>query len=204
MTRLVISLMFSLAWLGWGQLSQGAAPPQPLPRTTPTSQWTGSTQGCPGDLQPLTMALLRDLPGYANRVASRSLGALAREAGPAGTVLIAGNPEFEPLDLAPQSLSPGLEPDPDIRQVFFTTLEHQYQKGRVVALQQYHWLFLVQTSEGWQLALLYSSLGTYSGNPLPSSPARESSDGVIGQAIKLWLRDCRAGAVSGASPSTRE
>ena len=121
-----------------------------------------------------------------------------------GTVVIASHPDFQPLDLDSLSLSRGLESDPSIHQVFFTTLERQYLRNRVVALQHYHWLFLVNGPEGWHLALLYSSLGPYPSNHLPSSPPQESSDGVIAQAIRLWLRDCRAGAASVSVASTRE
>jgi hypothetical protein len=91
-----------------------------------------------------------------------------------------------------------------LQQVFFTTLERQYWRNQMVSLQNYHWLFLVQNQDGWYLGLLYSSLGRYPSGDGPLSPVasqraptppEESSDGIIGQAIRLWLRDCRAGAV---------
>ncbi len=206
MARFVISLILSLGWLVLGRPRPVAAIP-PTASVAIADQGGGSlrpSQACPTDLPSLTTALLRDLPAYANRLASRSLGSLVREAGPAGTVLIASNPDFEPLDLTQPSLSSGLDQDPQIHQVFFTTLERQYLTGQVVALQQYHWLFLVDGPEGWHLALLYSSLGPYPGGNRPASPPQESSDGLIGQAIRLWLRDCRAGAVSVGGASTRE
>jgi len=67
-----------------------------------------------------------------------------------------------------------------------------------VSLQQFHWLFLVQTEDGWRSVLIYSSLGGDPARPLADQrlmPPQESSQGIVGQAVRLWLRDCRAGAV---------
>lgn len=176
---------------------------------------------CPSDLQGLTTGLLRDLPSYANRVASRNLRLPVEEpsVAPPNVVVIAGLPDFTPIDLSDYSPvdtptdaitngdagSDSTAPaDSPLQQVFFTTLERQYWQNQLVSLQNYHWLFLVQHQDGWYMALLYSSLGRYtaSANPLelvagqrPPTPPEESSDGIIGQAIRLWLRDCRAGAV---------
>lgn len=187
----------------------------------PNSSYLRPANRCSSDLQGLTTQLLTDLPSYANRVASRNLRLPVEEpsVAPPNIVVIAGLPDFTPIDLS--DYSPTDSPDDSLssrdsggdsatrgdsslQQVFFTTLERQYWRNQAVLLQNYHWLFLVQNEDGWYLALLYSSLGRYpSGDaPLPPvagqrapTPPEESSDGIVGQAIRLWLRDCRAGAV---------
>ena len=148
---------------------------------------------CPADLETLTNLLLRDLPSYANRVSSKS----RTISDPTGTyVILAGKPEFEPLTLGPGVYSPAAPVEGDVvpKQIFFTTLERQYLTSRSDLLQNYHWLFLVQSNSGWRLVILYSQLGTYPTVKPPTAP-RESSTGIIGQAVQLWLRDCRAGVI---------
>lgn len=157
-------------------------------------------QPCPADVQRLVSELLGDLPSYANRVASRNLDLSRHPADPMTMMLVVSPPDFTPIDLAELApSSPGQEHDAALEQVFFTTLERQYWPNRVVSLQHHHWLFLTQTPEGWHMALLYSSLGTLptedSAPRRPPTPPQESSDGIVGQAVRLWLRDCRAGAV---------
>jgi hypothetical protein len=148
---------------------------------------------CPGDVETLTNVLLRDLPSYANRVSSRS----RTINNPTGTyVILAGKAEFAPLTLGAGEYLPAapVEGEGLPKQIFFTTLERQYLTSRSDLLQHYHWLFLVQSKSGWRLVMLYSQLGSYpTGNP-PTAP-RESSTGIIGQAVQLWLRDCRAGVI---------
>ncbi|NJR66863.1 MAG: hypothetical protein HC772_18640 [Leptolyngbyaceae cyanobacterium CRU_2_3] len=62
-------------------------------------------------------------------------------------------------------------------------------------LQHYHWLFLTPTENyGWRLVLMFSSLGNAPANQ-PPSPPQDTSQGVIAQAVRLWLRDCRAGSI---------
>lgn len=139
-------------------------------------------QGCPTALEPVIEEMLPELPGYVNRVLRRSQDVQ----GPPShrtTVLVAGNPDFEPLPLD--------EPIPeDVEQVFITTLERTHSGGETGEIQQFHWLFLTQNEEGWWLVSMFSSLGDY---PEPGivSPPRESSQGAVGQAVQTWLRDCR-------------
>lgn len=197
--------------------SSFAQGPPPLP----DSPYLRPSNRCPSDLQGLTTGLLKDLPSYANRVASRNLRLPVEEpsVAPPNIVVIAGLPDFTPIELSDYSPAhteadavtngdadsdAATRADSPLQQVFFTTLERQYWRNQVVSLQNYHWLFLVQNEDGWYMALLYSSLGRYGAGagPLasvagqrPPTPPEESSDGIIGQAIRLWLRDCRAGAV---------
>jgi hypothetical protein len=202
-----------LVWLGAGLAWSLAPLPLVLlssPLTPPPSQGLAARPPildpsyirpaavCPTELPPLLQALLRDLPGYANRLASRSLGS------PSSTVLIASPPEFEPLELPIPPWGDAASQDPQVRQVFFTTLERQYLSDRILALQQYHWLFLVPDPQGWRLVSLYSSWGGYPRDDRPTTPPQDSRQGIIGQAISLWLRDCRAGAVSPPSGVTGE
>ncbi len=150
---------------------------------------------CPADVNTLTSQLLNDLPSYANRVIQRARR-LNRTVDSFSYVLVAGNPEFEPLSLGPgqyTSTAPGADLEPP-QQVFLTTLERQYGDSRAFYRQHYHWLFLTQTPDGWRLALMFSRIGSAS-ETRPPTPPRESSNGVIGQAVNLWLRDCRMGTL---------
>ncbi len=143
---------------------------------------TLAAQACPPDFEPLTAKLLSDLPSYANRVMQRS------RSGPdyLTYVQLAGLAEFEPLGRA--------EDDGETRQVFFTTLEQQFTGDRPLTRQHYHWLFLTPTDTGWAMVYLFTRFGE--GDPeAEPMPPRETSSGIIGQAISLWLRDCEAGAV---------
>ena len=151
------------------------APQPPIPRLA-----------CPAELQPLTQALLRDLPSYINRLSSRNRVRTGEYA------IVASQPEFEPLPTG----SSEYPQDPSLKQVFFTILERQYAQKQVSQFQQFHWLFLAKTANGWRLALLYSRVGSsLTAAQQRSSPSRESSQGATGQAIRTWLRDCQVGAV---------
>ncbi|MBW4658102.1 MAG: hypothetical protein KME15_05475 [Drouetiella hepatica Uher 2000/2452] len=166
---------------------------------------------CPDRLEDLMPLLLRDLPSYANRVNQRAYltpPAARRENDPdtPGYVLLAGQPDYQALPLNSNRLlnesssgEPSLSEPP---QIFFTTLERQYASGEAVKLQHYHWLFLTQTqSYSWQLVLMFSAIGDYPTQQQPTqhltSAPQDASQGVIAQAIRLWLTDCRAGAVEG-------
>jgi hypothetical protein len=183
-----------------------ALEPETAPETAPEASaplepaepiYLRPQNACPAELEPLLAGLLRDLPSYANRVARRSLGVNEGVAG-YGTLLLAGRAEFEPLDISDRRFgSSSGEPDA-VRQVFFTTLERQYTATEQIHLQQFHWLFITLGSDGWYPVAMFSRLGV---DPVretalrPPTPPQESSDSVVGQAVRLWLRDCRAGAV---------
>jgi hypothetical protein len=147
-------------------------------------------------IESVTAYLLRDLPSYANRVSQRSRR-LTRRGDTFSYTIAAGRPEFQPLPLnadatsrdTAKTLSEGVE------QVFFTTLERQYTAGKSVELQQFHWLLLTKTSSGWRKVMMFSQLGSFPVTKQPVSPPRESSDGVVAQAVDIWLRDCQAGSV---------
>ncbi|WP_293123120.1 hypothetical protein [Microcoleus sp. bin38.metabat.b11b12b14.051] len=143
---------------------------------------------CPADLEGLVDRLLQDLPSYANRVIVRS-GFSPNTSRPPGYVprqiILAGRPEFEPLPLNFEEALPE-----NASQVFITTLERQYREGKRVDIQQYHWLFLTKTEKGWELVKIVSRFGTVADvRPLL---APEGDTSAIAEAIRLWLRDCRA------------
>lgn len=142
------------------------------------------------NLETLTTRLLQDLPSYANRISQSARLSITTDI--YSYVLLAGRPEFAPLTLGPGIYSPSDSVAGQPQQVFITTLERQYIAGKPVELQQYHWLFLTQTASGWQLAMMFSRIGTYPAGR-PPTPPRDTSNGVIAQAIRTWLRDCEAG-----------
>lgn len=164
------------------------------------SAWAESSQGdfirpltqCPANLRALMRLLLRDLPSYSNRVNQRAYTAFRTTDVP-GYVIVADHVEYEPLSLNSEEKLPPSADQPV--QVFFTTLERQYVSGKPVSLQHYHRLFLVETQDGWQLSLMFSTLGHYPADQ-PPTPPQDTSQGVIAQAIRLWLRDCQAGSVT--------
>ncbi len=149
---------------------------------------------CPADLDLLISQLLPDLPSYANRTIQRSSPDYVPR-----FVILAGRPEFQPLPQGPGvnhppvSRLPGdLEiegSDPAIAQVFFTTLERHYTATQSVEYQQYHWLFLAETDQGWRVNQMFSRTA-YPTGAIPTPP-RDSSDSEMAQAVRLWLGDCR-------------
>ncbi|MEG4582760.1 hypothetical protein QUA71_24565 [Microcoleus sp. MON1_C5] len=142
---------------------------------------------CPDDLETLVDRLLQDLPSYANRVIVRSHFSSNKNT-PSGyalpQIILAGRPEFEPLPLNFEDALPE-----NASQVFITTLERQYRGGQRAEIQQYHWLFLTKTENGWELAKIVSRFGTAADiRPLLG----QDSESEIAEAIRLWLRDCNA------------
>jgi hypothetical protein len=144
------------------------------------------TNTCPTEIEPLVVLLLSDLPDYANRVIQRTQ-ALHRQAGVDSYVIAAGKPELEPLDLPQIQYNPHSSNSPE--QVFFTTLERRYLNNRKIETENYHWLFLTQTSSGWHMVTMFSRFGA-SAREYPPTPPLETSNGIVGQAISLWLKNC--------------
>jgi len=145
---------------------------------------------CPADVESLTKAMLRDLPGYMNRLYLRIL---QRQKGEMSYAIATSQPDFVPLPIG-SSEYPSL-PDKNLHQIFFTMLERQYLGKQVAQLQTYHWLFLSKTQDGWQIALMFSRFGFYPTNNQQITPPQDSSQSLAAQAIRLWLRDCQAGSV---------
>jgi hypothetical protein len=154
--------------------------------SAPTGRYT-----CPTELAPLTSLLVRDLPGYLNRLHVRMV---RQKTGLRSYAIVASQPELKPLPASSEEY-----PDPQddsLQQAFFTVLERQYTGDRVSELQAFHWLFLTQSQTGWKLALLYSHYGPFPLRPdAPLTPVEETSQGLTAAAIRLWLRDCQAGSI---------
>ncbi|AFY80391.1 hypothetical protein [Oscillatoria acuminata] len=166
--------------------------PQPIAQVSPAAPRVRGV--CPADLDLLISQLLPDLPGYVNRTIQRS----SQDYVPR-FVILAGRPEFQPLPQGPGVNHPPVSrlpgdlqiegSDPAIAQVFFTTLERHYTATQSVEYQQYHWLFLSQTAEGWRVNQMFSRTA-YPEGAIPTPP-RDSSDSEMAQAVRLWLRNCR-------------
>lgn len=163
-----------------------------LPPTAPSHSSVLVASSCQEqNVETLTTQLLKALPSYTNRISQRVRQRNRTDL--YSYVLLVGRPEFAPLTLGPGEYNPASLVEPP-QQVFITTLERRYIDGKSVDLQQYHWLFFTQTSSGWRLAMMFSRIGAYPAKRPPTRP-RDSSNGVIAQAIRTWLRDCQAGAV---------
>ncbi len=148
---------------------------------------------CPDTLDALIPGLLRDLPSYSNRVIQRSRDRNREVDISPSYVLLAGQSDQEPLPLGNGDYSP-VTPSDNVQQVFFTTLERRYGVSGFVQLQGYYWMILVRSPDAWQVVNLRSSLGDYPSRR-PPSPPRDSNNGVVAQSVRLWLRDCQAGAL---------
>ncbi len=173
-----------------------------------------SYNACPTDAESLSAALIRDIPNYTNRVLQRTTAVLpddnstdpeasplVRRAYRPSYVLVAGSLDLEPLNLNDYAFTTAPEAGGPLTQVFFTTLSRQYSGLRFDEVQEYHWLFLTESDDGWWLAFMFSALddaegdgGAFQGNRVPLPP-RENSRGSVGQAVQIWLQDCRAGTI---------
>ncbi|MEM7593747.1 MAG: hypothetical protein AAF383_19925 [Cyanobacteria bacterium P01_A01_bin.83] len=171
-----------------------------LPQASSKSQLLTKNQGneplpeefsCPDNINKLTGLLLNDLPSYSNRVIQRTQD-LNQDAGIENYIVTASAAEFEPLGLPRIQYSPLDDQDP--QQIFFTVLERQYLNNKIVDIQTYHWLFLTQTDSGWRTVMMFSRYGNSTTNT-PPTPPRETTNGIIGRGVQLWLRDCRAGTI---------
>lgn len=148
---------------------------------------------CPKTIEALAPKLLADLPSYSNRVIQRSIVNFQHNPISRSYVIIASQPELDPLPLTQRQYQP-VFPDTS-EQLFFTLLERQYSTARVTELQNFYWGFFTLTDQGWHLLTLFSQLASTHKDD-PPLPPQEASNGAIGQAINLWLRDCNAGTIS--------
>lgn len=146
---------------------------------------------CPDNVTELASLMLKDLPDYSNRVIQRGQ-TLNRKEGIRRYIITAAMAEFEPLGLPRIQYNSGDREQPE--QLFFTVAERQYHNKKITTNRTYHWLFLTQTKAGWQEVMMFSRFGNSQSEHL-STPPKESTNGIIGQGVQLWLRDCRAGTV---------
>jgi hypothetical protein len=185
--------------LGWLMAVLPMIPAIAFPIPTPQSPIPNRI-ACPADVETLTPLMLRDLPGYANRVLRRSQILDVPEDRYTFSVILAGRAEYKPLNLAtiPESQVEQIQNPNPPKQIFFTTLERHYTDKKAYNTQNYHWLFLTESESGWRVTLLFTQFGS-SVPERPPLPPRETSNGIVGQAVKIWLRDCRAGAIRPAA-----
>ncbi len=146
---------------------------------------------CPAKVESLTDLLVRDLPGYANRLIQQRRSRTDRTY---SSVVTASVPELQPIDTVSREY-PLRFPQSAPTQVFISTLERQYTGLQSAQLQQFHWLFLAKTSLGWRLVNIYVRTGGSPGAGTAVTPPTESSRTVVGEAIRIWLNDCHLGKV---------
>ena len=146
---------------------------------------------CPVKLDSLANLLARDLPSYANRLIQQS----RRRNDPLYSSLVTASvPELQPLPAISREYPPNF-PQAAPQQIFITTLENQYTGSRSTQLQQFHWLFLSQTQQGWRLANIYTRTGGFPVANNLITPPIESSKTIVGKAVAIWLNDCYLGKI---------
>ncbi|MEO0769243.1 MAG: hypothetical protein AAFY72_07380 [Cyanobacteria bacterium J06649_4] len=175
----------------------------------PYAPLRSSPIACPDDVETLSALMMRDLPNYTNRVLQRTVavlpwteadeqrranGEFVREPYRPSHVLIAGGVDLTPLDLSEYTFTTSPEAGGPLTQLFFTTLSRHYSGLSIDQVQEYHWLFLTRTVEGWRLAFMFSSVDDID-DVRPKLPPMESSRSSVGQAVQIWLRDCRFGVI---------
>lgn len=145
---------------------------------------------CPNNLEFLGNKLVQDIPSYANRVIQKSRKSSQEIQTIPLYIIIASKPEFEPISLTQNQYQTNT--NEEVKQIFFTTLERQYlRENKVIETQNYHWLLLTETSQGWRMIMILSRFGSSNPNQI-SSPPKNTTNGIMGQAVKLWFRDCAA------------
>ena len=148
-------------------------------------------QTCPVKLDSLTNLLVRDLPGYTNRIIQQRRNRTDKLY---SSIVTASMPELKPIETISHEY-PARFPQSAPTQVFISTLERQYTGIQSSQLQQFHWLFLAQTRQGWRLVNIYSRTSGFPTANTTISPPTESSRTVVGEAIRIWLNDCYLGKI---------
>lgn len=215
---MLVGCGFAIAPLVEGAIAQEPEPTQIQAPPTEASPRPYSPlrppERCPNDVSLLTALMMRDIPSYTNRVLQRTVavlpwteadqlreadGLFVRRPYRPSHVLVAGNENLTPLELSDYTLTTEPDAGGPLSQVFFTTLSRQYVDLQATDVQEYHWLFLVEATDGWRLAFMFSQIenAQVAGieNAFSPTPPRESSRSSVGQAVQLWLRDCRANAI---------
>lgn len=153
-------------------------------------------QKCSNNLEDLANLLVKDIPDYGNRIIQRSrIHSHPLEFFPI-YIITASKPDLESLPLSQTQYKSLIKSslNNSVNQVFFTTLERQYSiNNRIIETQNFHWLILTQTPKEWKIVMVLSKLGypdNSSNQNFISSPPINTTNGIIGQAVTLWLRDC--------------
>lgn len=154
-----------------------------------------TNQSCPQNIEALATLLTSNISEYANRVIKKTNIHSHKLDAFANYIVTVGKPEIEPLPLQPYPSSIDNLPD-DVQQIFFTSLERQYPNHQtMIETQSYHWLILTPTQDGWKLVMAFTKFGYPHEDKFVVSPPRDTTNGIIGQAVKLWLKDCHYGTL---------
>ncbi|MGB3404264.1 MAG: hypothetical protein WBA77_16385 [Microcoleaceae cyanobacterium] len=155
---------------------------QPL-ATVSTSLSSCEDKDCLVTADSVLNLLLPALPSYTNRVLQRSpeVGL-----GEKSSYVISAQGLTQP----PFSLETELTEQQNLSSIYLMTWERRYRNQTIFSVQRYHWLFLRQTPEGWELVKLFSQSGPYPGYKLFPEPM-DTTKGAMAEAIRLWLRDCQ-------------
>ncbi|HHP7232978.1 MAG TPA: hypothetical protein ACFCUY_19250, partial [Xenococcaceae cyanobacterium] len=182
-------LLIIISLLIWLNIAPQLIKGQPFPefksrRASQPDRGVEPENFCFLEVAELSNKLLQDLPGYANRVIQRTQD-IHQDVGIETYIIEAGKAEFKPLPLPQVEYSPDRSDSDAVQQIFFTTLERQYTQNRKLERETYHWLFLIPTTQGWRMMMLFSRFGDATKNA-PPTPPQETSTGIIGQAVDLW------------------
>ncbi|AFZ48668.1 hypothetical protein Cyast_2726 [Cyanobacterium stanieri PCC 7202] len=163
-------------------------------RKTEAQDLISTDNKCVGEITELSSKLVADIGDYGNRVIQTSRRRERNSAMMPIYIVTAGQPEFEELPLSNRSY--GSNKPSEIKQVFFTTLERHYLSDRrLEETQNYHWLLLTPTDRGgWEMVMLLTRFGEVAQSEVISPPI-DTTSGVMGEAVRRWLRDCRYGVL---------
>ncbi|MGD1953169.1 MAG: hypothetical protein ACFB14_26515 [Leptolyngbyaceae cyanobacterium] len=189
-----IIFLLTLTTLTLGISSSLSRPSFSVPSDSSESEPTfiRSPTACPQDFDTLTNLLVRDIPSYTNRILQSSVADIPTAYRP--TYIIAANhPERVPLEIKDRVYTTNSSDSEPLRQLFFTTLERQYSGLETTSVSHFHWLFLAPSDDGWEMVFMFSAIEA---DDSVQQPPRDSSQGSVGQAVKRWLTDCQAEAIS--------
>lgn len=148
---------------------------------------------CNKDWKEMTQSLTRNIADYGNRIIQSSRIYPNLERILPTYIITASIPDTQPLPLnnfASEKINTSFQEE--TKQLFFTTLERQYSHdSRIIEAQNFHWLILTLTPQGWQLVKAMTRFAyPQSQGDFSISPPHDTTNGIIGQAVNLWLRDC--------------
>jgi len=184
----LLLIVSCLNWLNFPYLNQLLA--QDKQNSGKITKIAQNQPQCPREIPALADLLVKEISDYTNRVIQTYRFFPVNEDFLPVYVITAGKPELEPIII--QQTQYRQTKENHIEQIFFTTLERQYpSSNRAIQTQNSHWLLLTPTSQGWQMVMLLTRFGTANDNSI-SSPPQDTTNGAIGQAVRLWLRDCQS------------
>lgn len=179
------------------EIAPAAPPASPNPEISPSqpaatdATFIRPQTSCPQDFDTLSTLLVRDIPGYTNRILQSSVADIPTAYRPA-YVVTANPPDRMPLDIKDRVYTTNPDTSESLHQLFFTTLERQYSGLDATSISHFHWLFLTPSETGWEMVFMFSAIDTEDAVQLPP---RDSSYGSIAQAVRRWLIDCQANAI---------